>query len=126
MPLKDQALKRLRKKAKKGTRGWPVGTVAFYGPDLARASKVVAGIIPHEGAETSEIRTWFATNGGDVRTDAAIAAEILDFLASQGALTVAMTDRIIGCPHQEGIDYEGVWCPDRPAPSGTAGTAGAV
>jgi hypothetical protein len=22
-----------------------------------------------------------------------------------------MTDRIIGCPHQEGIDYQGQWCP---------------
>jgi hypothetical protein len=22
-----------------------------------------------------------------------------------------MTDGIIGCPHQEGIDYEGEWCP---------------
>jgi len=25
-------------------------------------------------------------------------------------LSVAMTDRIIGCPHQEGIDYQGQWC----------------
>ncbi len=24
-----------------------------------------------------------------------------------------MTDRIIGCPHQEGIDYQGQWCPVR-------------
>ena len=44
MPLRDQALKRLRKKARKGMRGWPVGTVAFYGPDLSRASKVAVGI----------------------------------------------------------------------------------
>jgi hypothetical protein len=21
-------------------------------------------------------------------------------------------DGVIGCPHQEGIDYEGEWCPD--------------
>jgi hypothetical protein len=112
MPLQDQALKRLRKKARKGHRGWPVGTVAFYGPDLSRASKVVAGIVPREGVEASAIRTWLARDGGDVRTDAAIAAEILEFLASRGALSVAMADRIIGCPHQEGIDYEGEWCPD--------------
>ena len=26
-------------------------------------------------------------------------------------LSVAMTDAIIGCPHQEGMDYEGEWCP---------------
>ena len=111
MPLKDQALKRLRKKAKKGPRGWPVGTIAFYGPDLARASKVAVGIVPGEGAEASEVRSWTVADG-DIRNDAAIAGEILDFLASHNVLTVAMADRIIGCTHQEGIDYEGEWCPD--------------
>ncbi len=25
--------------------------------------------------------------------------------------SVAMADGIIGCPHQEGVDYEGEWCP---------------
>ena len=25
--------------------------------------------------------------------------------------SVVMTDRIIGCPHEEGIDYEGATCP---------------
>jgi hypothetical protein len=32
-------------------------------------------------------------------------------MARHGVLSVAMTDRIIGCPHQEGIDYQGPWCP---------------
>jgi hypothetical protein len=112
MPLmKDQALKRLRKKARKGQRGWPVGTVAFYGPDLHRATKVAVGIVPAEGAGASEVRSW-TIETGDIRKDAAIADLILDFLAVHSALTVAMADRIIGCPHQEGIDYEGEWCPD--------------
>jgi len=110
MPLKDQALKRLRKKAKKGMRGWPVGTIAFYGPDLSRASKVAVGVKLSESAEP-EMRSWQDAEG-DVRTDAGIAAEILEHLASQNVLTVVMTDRIIGCPHQEDIDYEGEWCPD--------------
>jgi hypothetical protein len=109
--MRDQALKRLRKKAKKGQRGWPVGTVAFYGPNLDRATKAVAAIVPAEGAETSEVKSW-TTAEGDIRKDPAIAEEILDFLARHGALTVAMGDRIIGCPHQEGIDYEGEWCPN--------------
>jgi hypothetical protein len=30
---------------------------------------------------------------------------------SFSVLSVAMTDGIIGCPHQEGIDYQGQWCP---------------
>jgi len=111
MPLKDQALKRLRKKAKKGQRGWPVGTVAFYGPDLSRASKVAVGIVRGQGADATDVRSWTIPQG-DIRNDAAIAAEILDFLAQHGVLTLAMADRIIGCPHQEGIDYVGEWCPD--------------
>jgi hypothetical protein len=28
------------------------------------------------------------------------------------ALSVVMTDGVIGWPHQEGIDYEGQWCAD--------------
>jgi len=38
----------------------------------------------------------------------------LAFLAEHGVLSVAMVDRIIGCPHQEGIDYEGPICPQCP------------
>ena len=30
---------------------------------------------------------------------------------ANGVLPVAMIDRIFGCPHQEGIDYEGEYCP---------------
>lgn len=110
MPLKGQSLKRLRKKAKKGMRGWPVATIAFYGPDLSQATKVAVGIVPSETAEPLGMRDWKVGNG-DVRTDPAVAQEILDFMESYGVLTVIMTDRIIGCPHQEGIDYEGEWCP---------------
>ena len=30
MPTNERFLKRLRKKAKRGMRGWPVVTIAFY------------------------------------------------------------------------------------------------
>jgi hypothetical protein len=45
------------------------------------------------------------------RADPRIAREILEFIEERRVLSVAMTDGIIGCPHQEGIDYEGEWCP---------------
>jgi len=32
-------------------------------------------------------------------------------MEKHGVLTIAMTDGIIGCPHQEGIDHEGESCP---------------
>jgi hypothetical protein len=109
--MKDERyLKRLHKKAKKGMRGWPLATVAFYGPNLSQATKVAVGIVPAENADVTEMRDWRVEHG-DVRNDPGIAGEILEFIGQQGALSVVMSDGIIGCPHQEGIDYEGEWCP---------------
>ena len=58
--MKDHFLKRLRKKAKRGMHGWPAATIAFYGPDASRASKVVVGIFASEHAEIGEMRNKFA------------------------------------------------------------------
>jgi hypothetical protein len=110
-PMTDNRfLKRLRKKAKKGLRGWPLATIAFYGPNLSQATKAVVGIIPLEKAEAEEMRDWHMLRG-DIREDVSIGQEIVEFIKEHGALSVVMTDGIIGCPHQEGIDYHGEWCP---------------
>jgi hypothetical protein len=106
----DRYLKRLRKKARKGMRGWPVATIAFYGPNLTQATKVAVGIVPSANAEVEELRDWKADRG-DIRADPGIAREILEFVEAHGVLSVAMIDGIIGCPHQEGIDYDGERCP---------------
>jgi hypothetical protein len=108
--MKDRSFKRLHKKARKGLRGWPIATIAFYGPNLSQATKVAVGIVPSENAEVQELRNW-KLDRGDVRADPNIAREILEFIEQHGVLSVAMTDSIIGCPHQQGIDYEGEWCP---------------
>jgi hypothetical protein len=50
-----------------------------------------------------------------VRYDQTIGAEILAFIKSHQVKSVVMTDRIIGCPHEEGVDYpEGMECPECP------------
>ena len=108
-----RAKKRLRKKARRGFRGYPVATLAFYGPDDRRASKVVASIMEGEGDEPSQMRKWYSEQA-DVRDDATVLAEVMAFIEECGVLTVAMPDRIIGCPHEEGIDYNGPVCPDCP------------
>ncbi len=59
-----------------------------------------------ENAEVEELRDW-KVDRGDVRADPGIAREILEFIEKHRVLSVAMTDGVIGCPHQEGIDYEG-------------------
>ena len=105
---------RLEKKAKRGHRGYPVATVAYYGPDASRASKVAVGIIPAEGAEVADLRRW-TIESSDIRRSAAVNDEILKFIQQHAASTVRMTPGIIGCPHEEGIDYpDGEVCPQCP------------
>jgi hypothetical protein len=50
-----------------------------------------------------------------VREDGAILSAIAEHLRSRGVHSVNMVDRIIGCPHEDGIDYpEGESCPHCP------------
>ena len=61
----------------------------------------------------AELQRW-ALTAGDVRENDVIFEKVLDFIGRFNVRTVAMTDRIIGCPHEEGIDYEGPVCPACP------------
>src|SRR5271165_5792316 len=110
----EGACKRLSKRAKKGFRGWPLATVALYGPDDSTATKLTVGIMPAEDAEATDLRRWFSKDQTDIRDDIRVAEEVLAFITEAGAKSVVMTDRIIGCPHEEGIDYEGATCPACP------------
>jgi hypothetical protein len=92
-----QPSKRLEKKAKRGMRGYPVGTIAFYGPDNGRATKVTVGIIPAPQSERAEMRRWFGETG-DVRTDETVFVEIVTFLRERKVQSLAMTEKILGCP----------------------------
>ena len=105
--------KRLARKARRGFRGYPVATLACYGPDDSRASKLVAAIIEREGGDATRMRKWYS-EGSDVRDDAEIMEEVTAFLEEFSVVTVAMPDTIIGCPHEEGIDYHGPVCPECP------------
>jgi hypothetical protein len=105
--------KRLQKKAKRGFRGYPVATIAFYGPDDRFASKVAVGIAAGEGEETLALERWFS-EGIDVRNDPEVGEAILRFIEQYDVKSVALTDGIIGCPHEEGVDYEGATCPKCP------------
>jgi len=109
----ERARKRLRKKARRGFRGYPVATLAFYGPDDTRATKLAVSIVPAQDVEVTDLRRWFSEES-DIRNDAGVAEEVLAFIDTAGAKTVAMVDRIIGCPHEEGVDYEGSTCPACP------------
>jgi hypothetical protein len=109
--MHHKALWPLTKRVNRGFRGFPVGTVAFYGPDDRRATKIAVGIVPRDGAEPTEVERWLSDRG-DVRDDETITVAIMEFLERNGVKSVLSVDRIIGCPHQEGIDYPtGEKCP---------------
>ena len=105
----------LQKKAQRGFQGYPIATVAYYGPDDKFASKVAVGIIlREEDKEATDLKRWFSESV-DVRLDPSINRQITEFIESHDARSVGITDRIIGCPHEEVKDYpKGETCPKCP------------
>lgn len=102
--------KALNKIARKGNKGFPIATIAFYGADNKTATKLVCAIVPYEGAEPKPMRKWFSAI--EIRKSELIIKEVLAFINENDAQTVSMVDDILGCPHEEGIDYpEGDHCP---------------
>jgi hypothetical protein len=103
----------LLKKARKGFKGYPVATVAYYGPDSQSATKVAVGLIEHEGAEPV-MKKWFSP-GVDARLNHSLTREIEKYLIAAGVVSVGALPKILGCPHEEGVDYpDGATCPSCP------------
>ena len=104
----------LRNMARMGFQGFPMATIAYYGPDDRVASKVAVGIILRKDGEVASLERWLSQTV-DVRVEPSINQQIAEFLNSHGVKSVALADRIVGCPHEEGIDYpEGQPCPQCP------------
>jgi hypothetical protein len=115
MKIKNQFREKLKKQSQKGFRGYPVATIAFYGPDNIRATKVAVGILTSQDADPV-MRKWYSETD-DVRFDLKIQKEILEYIKSNPVKvkSIIMPDRIIGCPHEEGVDYpEEETCPECP------------
>ena len=78
------------------------------------ATKVAVSIVAQEGASPMTPQRW-RTQEIDIRRDPTIAGAIVAFLETHRPRSVAMTEGIIGCPHEEGIDYPlGGVCPGCP------------
>ncbi len=103
--------KQLTKRARKGAKGYPLATVAFYGPTNTIATKMVCGIVKTDGAEPEPMKKWFSEK--DIRKSEKILGEVLSFIENNEVKSVGMVEEIIGCPHEEGIDYpDGEYCPE--------------
>ena len=98
---------------------FPIGTVAYYGPDDKITTKIVAGVIKEEGAEPI-IKRWVAT---DVATNPKVRKEIDRFFKKHGVRRVGMSGGNMGCPHEEGEDFPvGGDCPFCPWWKGKQGS----
>ena len=51
-----------------------------------------------------EMKKW-QTSTGDIRRDAAVFEAIFRLTQTSRVRSVAMTEEILGCPHEEGVDY---------------------
>lgn len=110
MQSRDGCAGKGMKKNRKG-RQEHIATLAFYGPDDRHASKVVAAIAKKGGDDIIDLKRW-VSGRTDVRRDAKIQGEIIAFFQQYNVKNVVYTDRIIGCPHEEGPDYpKGEDCP---------------
>ena len=96
-------LKPILKKAIKGNRGYPLATLAFYGPTNKLATKVVLGIFQYENDDPVLIK-WYSQKI-DIRTKPEIIDQIVTNLKDKKILSLLLKDTIYGCPHEEGIDY---------------------
>jgi hypothetical protein len=97
---------------------FPVGTVAFYGPDDKTTTKIAAAAVLSDISEPI-VQRWL---GEGVKEDAKVADQIKQFFARYGVKSVVVTDAIIGCPHEEGVDFpEGTECPFCPFWTGKQG-----
>jgi hypothetical protein len=98
-------------KSKRGT----VAVVRAYGPDNTRATQLVVSI--HRGALLDEpsVSCEWTVDEGDIRENASVAAELEDVLAGHHVRETIRSPGILGCPHEEGLDYPmGRECPHCP------------
>lgn len=92
------------KKVARKQKGRDYFPAAFYGPDADRSSKVFVGIFLQSSDDPDFPEKWYSDDT-DVRADEDIGREILELLRSHAVTSCVVTGRIIGCPHEEGIDY---------------------
>ena len=98
---------------------FPMGTIAMYGPDDKKVTKIVAGVILHEDAEPILERFM----GSAVETDPKVQKSIAELFGKYDVRSVLSPQGNIGCPHEEGEDFPiGGDCPFCPFWKGKQGS----
>ncbi len=112
MSLKQQRAREwIRKRLQKPKRDFPLATMVYYGPDDQTATKLAVAVIENDGEEPVVLDSW-KSEKGDIRHDEQVLMEAVQWLKAHAVQRVLAVDRILGCPHEEGIDYpEAEPCP---------------
>jgi hypothetical protein len=91
---------------------YPAATLAFYGPNDQYATKAVVTLIRSPEDKRGTVSKKWRIQEGDIRDDPGVRQQILEFMQVHGVKRVVLADHIIGCPHEEGVDYpNGEKCP---------------
>ena len=76
---------------------FPLVTIAHYGPDDQKTTKIVVGVFLHATAEPI-LRRFVSSK---VKADPKVQLAILEFLSSYKIKQTVIVDENIGCPHEE-------------------------
>jgi hypothetical protein len=90
---------------------YPLGTVALYGPTDKLATKLVANVYREKAQPAAVVKKW-NSQSTDIREDASVHAQLTQFLKEHSVAHAVVTEKVVGCPHEPGIDYpSGGHCP---------------
>jgi len=103
-PTAEHLMKGLERRAQEGFQGYPLGIIAFYGPDDKTATKAVIGIVKAAGNSPENIKKWIFEKG-DLRKDVPSIKELFRYIEAYRVVSVALTPGIYYCPHEPGIDF---------------------
>lgn len=109
-PMNDALIKQLKKVVKE-KKEFPIGILAYFGPDNKTISKIVAIIVERPNADPL-LRKWIKY---EILSDPSVAAEIGQYFLDHDTKDVVIGEGVLGCPHEEGVDFpKGEDCPQCP------------
>jgi hypothetical protein len=90
---------------------FPIGMLVYFGPDNVTISKIIAAVILAKDSNPI-LRSW---EGIGIGMDLKASTEIGQFFKDNHVVDIIMPDGVVGCPHEEGVDYPiGDNCPHCP------------
>ena len=105
------------------TKRYPIGTIACYGPNDRRITKIVAAVFEYENAKPI-LERWVSTTVGN---NPKVRLQIKALFDRHLVKSVIKMDGNLGCPHEEGKDFpSGQDCPFCPYWAGKQGSASGI